>query len=476
MKQQTLIVFLLLLFGIVANAQEKLRLSLNEANDYAMEHNLTLKNARLDIEYSERQLKGAIAQGLPQVDASVDYLTYFNYELVFPFGGGGADISAEDYNQFFSEAMTQFPGANPQTIFAQGYIDGKINELVYGDEESNKILMSDQSTAKVQVGQLLFSGQYWVGIKAAKLGKKIAEQGLNRSILDVKESIASSYYLVLVTERSLNVFQKNIDNLKKIKGHTQKMYEAGVAEQTDVDQISIQVTMLENNQRSMKRALEMSYNLLRFQLGAEAGTEIELTENLDALLNETKKENMILTNFDIDSNVLYQMTSTQEEISEKMVDMERWAYSPTLTGFYSYNYKLLRTPFDMNPNNMAGLSMSIPVFSSGSRKHKLEQAKIQLDQARLNRKLIEDQLQMQEEQLRLDLQTAVENYNSQKENVEVAKRAFTSTSNKFDQGMVSSLDLTQANSNYLQAETSLIQSIMSLMQAKLALDKMYNQL
>jgi outer membrane protein TolC len=130
----------------------------------------------------------------------------------------------------------------------------------------------------------------------------------------------------------------------------------------------------------------------------------------------------------------------------------------------------------MNPNNMAGITMNIPVFSSGSRKHKLEQAKIQLDQARFNRELIHDQLQMQEEQLRLDLKTALENYTAQKENVEVAKRAFNSTSNKFDQGLVSSLDLTQSNSNYLQAETSLIQSMMSLLQAKLALDKLYNQL
>ncbi len=476
MRQQTLIVFLLLLFGLATNAQEPLRLSLSEANDYALEHNLTLKNARLDVEYSDREYKGAIAQGLPQVDATVDYMTYFNYELNFNFGGGGNEVTQDQYEAFLTEAMTQFPGANIQTIMAQGYIDGKVNEVMYGDEESNKIFMGDQSSAQVQVGQLLFSGQYWVGIKTAKLAKKIAEQGLNNSILDVKEAIASSYYMVLVSDRSLEVFQQNIDNLKKIKTHTQKMYEAGMAEQTDVDQISIQVTMLENQQRSMKRALEMSYSLLRFQLGAEPGTQIELTDDIETILGKLKSGEIILPDFNVENNPMYQLTNTQTEISEKMVDMERWSYSPTISGFYSYNYKIMTSGFDMNPNNLAGMTMNIPVFSSGSRKHKLEQAKIQLDQARLNRELIQDQLNMQEQQLRLDLKTALENYNAQKENVTVAKRAFDNTSNKFDQGMVSSLDLTQSNTNYLQAETSLIQSMMSLLQAKLALDKLYNQL
>jgi len=325
------------------------------------------------------------------------------------------------------------------------------------------------------VGQLLFSGQYWVGIKAARLAKKIAEQGLDNSILDVKEAIASGYYMALVTRQSLDVFRKNIENLQAIREHTRRMYEAGVAEQTDVDQISIQVSMLENTERSMKRALDMSYSLLRFQLGAEPNTPIELTDDLFAFLASVKDFEE-LPGFQLENNVLYQITGTQEAISEKMVDMERWAYSPTLTGFYSYNYKIMRSGFDMNPNHLAGLTMSIPVFSSGSRKHKLEQAKIQYDQARLNRELVENQLVMQEQQLRLDLQTALENYRAQSENVEVAKRAFQNISNKFDQGLVSSLDLTQANSNYLQAETSLIQSMMSLLQAKLSLDKLYNQL
>jgi outer membrane protein TolC len=130
----------------------------------------------------------------------------------------------------------------------------------------------------------------------------------------------------------------------------------------------------------------------------------------------------------------------------------------------------------MTPNHMAGVTLSLPVFSGGTRKHKVAQAKIELEKAINQQSMVEEQLKLQEEQLLYDLKTAAENYQAQGENVEVAKRVYQNIQNKYEQGMASSLDLTQSNSDYLQAESNYIQSVMSLIQAKVALDKLYNQL
>jgi outer membrane protein len=211
-------------------------------------------------------------------------------------------------------------------------------------------------------------------------------------------------------------------------------------------------------------------------LGVDPNSPIELTETLDQLMAKVQAENAPANGFNIENNPLYKMTETGETISEKMVKMEQAAYLPTLTGFYSYNQKFLTTGFDMTPKNIAGFSMSIPVFSSGMRKHKVNEAKINFEKAQINKSMVTDQLTMQEQQLKLDLNTALENFKSQKENVAVAKRAFDNINRKYEQGMVSSLDLTQANSNYLQAETNYIQSTFALVQAQIKLDKLYNQL
>jgi outer membrane protein TolC len=136
----------------------------------------------------------------------------------------------------------------------------------------------------------------------------------------------------------------------------------------------------------------------------------------------------------------------------------------------------MTTDFDLSPKNAAGLTLSVPIYSGGYRKAKLDQAKVELDKARRDKSLLEDQLNLQENQLKYELRSALENYLTQKENVEVAKSVYDSYYNKYKQGMASSLDLTQANNNYLQAENNYISSVLKLLQARLALQKLYNRL
>ncbi|HDR68447.1 MAG TPA: TolC family protein, partial [Bacteroidaceae bacterium] len=180
--------------------------------------------------------------------------------------------------------------------------------------------------------------------------------------------------------------------------------------------------------------------------------------------------------FNIESNVTYQIMKTQENISKKLVELEQWNYAPTIAGFYNYNEKIMTTGFDMNPNHLAGLTLSMPIFSSGMRKARVDQAKINYQVTQTNRSILEDQLHLQDKQYRYNLQNALENYDTQKENVEVAKSVYNSYRLKFEQGMASSLDLTQANSNYLDAEGNYINAIMEVLHAKLQLDKLKNTL
>lgn len=475
MKHKLLILILTLMAGLNAKSQSGLSLSLSGAQDYAIENNKSLQNAKLDLKISELKVKETIAQGFPQISASVDYTSYFNYEMEFNFGmGGGTSFTPDQLSQAFQNTVNQFPGYTQEDLYkfqAGTFFNNQLSSML----PATTIKMTDQSTGKIQFSQLIFSGQYWVGVQTAKLGKSIAEQGLENSVLNIKETVTNTYFMILVTQQSLDIFSKSIENLKKILGHTKKMYETGILEQTDVDQLTIQLALLENNERSMKRGVEMTYNLLRFQLGVEPDTKIELTESLDALLarlnNDAENQSSSFEN-----NPAYRMMESQEAISERMVKMEQMAYAPTLAGFYAYNQKFLTTGFDMTPNHIAGFTLNIPVFSSGARKHKVNQAKIQLEQARISKSMVSDQLALQEKQLLSDLKSAMEDYKAQKENVAVARRVYDNINRKFEQGMVSSLDLTQSNGNYLQAESNYIQSTMKLIQAQIALDKLYNEL
>ncbi len=220
----------------------------------------------------------------------------------------------------------------------------------------------------------------------------------------------------------------------------------------------------------MQRSISLNYNMLRYQMGIDFDKEIVLTDSMDEIMLQLETVSGLALEFNLAQNPSYQIIETQVEMQEKMIDMEKWAYAPTLTGFYSYTEKIMTSGFDLSPNNAAGLNLSIPIFSSGVRKANLSKAKIELDKANRSKEMLSEQLQLQNNQLRYELANAYENYNTQKNNVSVAERVLSSMQNKYKQGLVSSLDLTQANSNYLQAESNYLNSAIDLMQSNLKLE------
>jgi len=483
MKNRKIIILstLLLALGIYIpgtsqETAERLVLNLQGAVDYAIDFNKSLQNSRLEVERSRKSIWEAIAQGLPQVDATMNYMSYFNYEMEFNFGGGEMpDFSPEDLQEAFNQTQAIFPFYTQNDVAMLGantYYEGQLQAML----PPTAILLSDQSTATLQVSQLVFSGQYIVGIQTAKLAQKIAEQSLEYSELNTKEMVINSYYLVLITEESLAIVEQNLLNLEETLVQTETMYRTGMAEQTDVDQLRITVNQLVNARNSLERNVELNYNLLRFQLGLEPNVELELTDTLEALFTSMQPENALAMPFAIEQNVTYQMMQTQEDINKRLVDLEQWNYAPTIAGFYNYNKKILTSGFDMNPNHLVGLNMAVPIFSSGMRKARVDQAKIEYNMAQTNKFILEDQLNLQEKQFKYNLQSSLENYFTQQENVEVAQRVYDSYLRKFEQGMATSLDLTQANSNYLDAESNYLNSIMEVMNAKLQLDKLMNKL
>lgn len=452
--------------------------NLQEAVAYALQHNKELKNARQELVKTERSIWEAISQGLPQAELLVDYMTYFNYELEFEFGSPeDVNITPDMINTAITNtlSMPQYSGVTPQDLniyFAGSEVDRRVQGML----PPSTILMSDQLTAKMQVSQLVFSGQYIVGIQTAKLGKIIAAQALDNSEVTTKESVINAYYLVLISERSLEFVKQNLENLEKIYRQTQHMVDAGMAEKIDADQFKVSVNQLENTKRMMERNLEMNYNMLRFTLGLPAGAEFRLTDNLDDLFTEMEAVSLLMEEFNPEENITYQILESQAEINKKLWNMEKWNYGPSLAAFYNYNFKILTTGFDMTPTHLLGFSLSVPIFSSGLRDAKVDQARIEYEIADRNTEILGDQLELQNRQLKYNLQSSLENYQTQEENVEVARSVLENYQRKYEQGMASSLDVTQSNSNYLDAQSSYLNAMFEVMSARIQLEKLMNNL
>jgi outer membrane protein len=435
----TNLIIILFMSAPLAMAQttgEELRLTLAEAQAYALENNLVITSARYDIETSKLALWEAISAGLPQVNGSASLND--NLKLMTTLLPG----------EFFGQ-----PGERIPVQFGSKY------NTSYG----------------AQASMLLFNGSYIVGVQTANLAQKLSALGVERTEQDTKESVIMSYYLILISEESMKIIDDNIAALEEMLRSTRAMLDAGMAEATDVDQMVSNVSMMQNTKSSMGRALELNYNMLRFQLGVMPETRIVLTESLDEIVQTTDVDKLMANDFIIENNINYKLIEGQEEMSELALKMQKATTLPTLSTFYSYSKSGMGDKLnDLQwfPNSMLGFQLSVPIFASGERYAKIKKAQVNLEKTRTGKEMLTEQLLLQEKQLRYNLVNAREQYNLQKNNIEVSKRINSSVENKFRQGMASSLEVTQANANYLQAENNYVSALMTLLQSKMSLDKL----
>lgn len=445
MKNKFLTAISLLLFPVaLVNAQDnlngELKLSLKEAQDYAIKNNKQVLSARFDVLASKAAVWETISAALPSLSFSGSVMD--NLKLTTTLLPG----------EFFGQPGTKVP-------------------VTFGSQFN--------SSASAEASLLLFNAQLYVGIETTKLASKLNSQNLEKTELDTRESVASAYYLILVTEESLKLVEANIVNLNETLKATRAMFSAGMAEATDVDQMISNVSMMENSKSSLQRTIEVNYNLLRFILGTAADTKITLSEALDDFIGKVDVESLLSHEFNLNSNVNFRLIEGQEMLSKLALKNQKATVLPTLAGFYSYGTNGMGDKLsDLRwfQNSMVGVQISLPIFASGQRYSGIKKAQINLQKAVTTKDMVREQLLIQEKQLRYNLVNADQQYKMQKQNVEVSQRVYNSTENKFKQGMASSLDLTQANSLYLQAENNYITALMNLLQSKLSLDKLLNNL
>ena len=430
-KKPMIMAVLAMFFFYGAVAQENLSIDLQTAKEYALQFNKNIRSSALSVQQSQEQLKQAIAAGLPQVNATTDYTNAL-----------GAEISIQ-----FDENMP-----------------------------ASQIPIDPTSSFNLRVGQLIFSANYWVGIQSAKLYQKLSEKNLQKTERDIVSQVTESYYLTLVSGESLRILKTNLENLGSVYEKTKPMVEFGVMEKVELDQLSVQVNSLKNAVNSAERQFEMAKNMLRLQLGVSADTSLELTESLQSVIAAGGFEQTLDNGFSLEQNIDFQLMNVREEMQKKQVDMQKANYLPNISGYYSFTQKILKPAFDMTPNHVVGMQMNIPIFSSGERHSKVKQAKIELETIRNEKELLEDQLGIQHKQLSFNLKNAVENFENQNRNVEVSREVYQNLQRKFNQGLISGLELTSADNNYLKAESEYLQASLELLRAQNELNTLIGEL
>ena len=402
-----------------------LNLSLSEAQDYAVETNRSLRNASLAVQKAYAQRWQTIAAMLPQVDMSWAYTSMMGYKMNF----GGMDIAMNDNGTL---GVTASVGINGQAI----------------------------------VGALLNN----VAIDMQKLNLQQSEDNL-------RANIKTSYASVLVLQNVVQLLENSLANIERMAEMTQRSVDVGAAEQTTADLIKVRANTLKNNINANLRSTQLALNALKVLLDVPAETELVLTSTLEDFLSAEAVLALLGNDFILENNLNYQLLEKNVELAKKNVHMAGWAYGPTVALAYQYSEKSYfgkSEGLNMTPPNAISLNISMPLWSSGKRAAGVVEKKIALEEARNTFAETANNLGIQNEQLRYNLQNGYETYMNEKDNMAVTQRVFESTTNKFNQGAASNLDLVNASNDLITAQSSYVQAVLTLVNAQVELEKFLN--
>ena len=421
------------------NAQQ---FSLEEAQQYAIEHSYQTQSIKLEVEKSQRKVKETISTGLPQVNATANY-------------------------QNFIELPRQLV---PAEFF--GGKKGEFAEVVFGTEQ--------QMGFDIRATQLLFDGSYFVGLQASKVYLELTKNDKRKTEAEIKQLVTQAYGNVLVTEENIKILKQNMENIKSNLEETKLLYENGFVEEQDRDQLELLFANAKNAYEQASRQKDISLSQLKFLMGIDINAEIELTDQLEDIIISNTEPALLTSEFDVKTHIDYKILNTQEQASKLLFKQEKSTYLPKLSAFASYQQNSYSNKFNFFddahwfPTKLVGLSFSMPIFSSLGRNQRVQQAKIEMQQMSIAKKQMEQQLLLEIKNARSEYTFALNQFNTVKENLKLAERIYNKTKTKYEEGVNSSMDLTQANNQLLETQSNYINAALLLINAKSNLDKALN--
>lgn len=416
-------------------------LSLEEAVALGLKNNYQSQISEKEIEKALKQKWEIIAQGLPQISGNIDYQNLLKQPVTL--------LPAE------------LAGGEPGTFVP----------VKFGTQQN----LGGTATWN----QLIFDGSYFVGIQSVKTLLQISRNAKTKTDQEVKLAIINAYGNVLLAEESVEIIENNITILDKTFQDTKKIYENGLAEEEDVEQLEITLIGLKNNLNRSVRMRDIAYEMLNFTMGLPVETPVTLTENLEELAKSFFDLALLEKEIPVEENIDYRIAQNLAESAKIYVRLEKAKALPTLTGFVNYGFQGYSNSFtffnedqEYFSQSILGLSLNIPIFSSGLRAARTSQKQIEYDQALLELEATRNQVALEINSAKNDYEYSLENYLTQKRNLALAQRIEEKNQVKFSEGLGSSFELSEAQRQLYAAQQDLLQSMLNLITNKVALENL----
>ncbi len=445
MKQIVLVIALFASGSILAQPASGSAYSLEDCIRYALDNNQQIKNASLGFTASKHKVGEILADGLPQINASADL--GYNFKVPTSF------IPAE----FFGGE----PGTFAPVQFSPAY----------------------NGTASIGLNQMIFDGSYFVGLKASRTYTELSRKEKIRTEIEVVADVSKAYYLALINLDRLALIEKNYARLDSLYRDTQIMYDNGFAEKIDVSRVKVQVNNMAVEKNNFANAVELSYSILKFQMGMDVNTPIALKDKIEDIRFEALQDNygndftyddriemsILKTNFDL---VSLDIKNTQVRYMPKL-DLYGRLGASTGAGTTSDLFNFSDRWFGFG---IVGLQLNVPVFDGLRKSRQIQQKRVQADQIENSQDMMRKNIDLEIQTARTNLKKSVDNLVAQQENMELAESVYNVTKIKYGEGIGSNIEVIEGDAAYKQAQSNYYSALFDALVAKIELEKAYGKL
>jgi outer membrane protein len=430
-------------FALSTQAQESrtnYTFSLQQAIDHALAYNYTVINSSRDIEAAKQKKWETTAAGLPQINAGLDYTNNFVLQK--------------------SVVPAEFFGGTP----------GEYAEVAFGTKHN--------MIARSTLSQLIFDGSYIVALQASKTYLKYYENAKQKTDIEIKEMVINSYGNVLLAQENIAILEKNIASLQKTLNETKAIYDNGLIEEESVEQLQITLGSLESTLNYNKRLLDITFQMLKINLGIELNESVTLTDKLENLTIQNMDLAFSNTPFDVNENINFKIASNFEEQRTLEYKLEKSKALPSLAANVNFGYTAFKDEFQFFTKNQnwfnysnVGVSLNVPIFSSLARSARTQQAKIALEQAKTQLSETEQKLKLQYATAKTEYEYSIADYETAKNNLKLSERIEKKQQIKFTEGLSTSFDFNDAQRQLYSSQQKYLQTMINIINKKANLEK-----
>ncbi len=432
-----------------AKAQDTLVLDIGKALEIALSENPTVKVADKEIQKKKYAQKGSYAALFPQISFTADYNRTLKKQVMYMDG--------------FDMGSTDIPGMEDMPNMDEGIEVGRDNNWNLGFNASMPIV----------------NAALWKSLSISAVDVELAIEQARSSKIAMVNQVKKGYYGVLLANDSYRVFKESYDNAMENYQDIKRKFEQGTVAEYDLIRADVTVKNSEPNMLQAENALVLA----KWQLKALLGMDLDLNIECEGQLTDFEKDlfgDFLSTDTTLANNTDLKQMSLQAKQLEKTLTMQKFDYLPTLslTGLYQWtamNNDFKFKDYMWNPYSMIGVSLSIPIFSGGSKFYKIKQTRNSIEQLDLQKEDTRRKLQLAIKQYIDNMNTCIKRFDASQKGVEQAERGYMISQKRYDTGAGTLLEMNDSELALTQAKLNFNQAIYDYMVAKADLEKIIGQ-